>query len=240
MKMNKLGVLGGMGPFATSVFFERVIEQTEAYKDQDHIDMMILNHATLPDRTESIINNDKQPLLQLIEADLRLFEQAGVKNIAIPCNTTHYFYDDIQRVTKINIIHMVKSTVKYIDERGINHEKVAVLATDGTVQSNVYEQELQRTNIEQYHVDMATQRKVMDIIYHVKGNIDFKTTELDDIIAHLVHEIGCTAVILACTELSTIKLQPENQPYCVDALDILVQESIIQSGKKIKRNNIIT
>lgn len=240
MTTNKLGVLGGMGPFATSVFFERVIEHTEAYKDQEHIDMMILNHATLPDRTESILNDDKEPLLQLIEQDLKLFEHAGVKNIAIPCNTTHYFYDDIQAATNIHVIHMAKSTVKFIDQRESTHEKVAVLATDGTVQSKVYEKELLQTDMEQYHLDAGTQQKVMDIIYNVKRNIDFKTTELDDIITYLVHEKGCTAIVLACTELSTITLQRDNQRHCVDALDILVQESITLSGKKVKLDNRLT
>ena len=234
MKAKTLGVLGGMGPFATSVFFERIIDHTEASKDQEHLDMVILNHASLPDRTEAIFNQQKQPFLQMIEKDMIILEQAEVANIAIPCNTTHYVYDEIQALTNIPVIHMVQSTVQHVHSRIKTNQKVAILATDGTVQSKVYQKEIMKTDMQLHELNEVTQKKVMDIIYHVKSNNSFKTTELDTIIDDLVHKHSCDVIILACTELSTIALKEKNKKYCVDALDILVQESIIQSDKKLK------
>ena len=234
MKAKTLGVLGGMGPFATSVFFERVIDRTKAGKDQEHLDMVILNHATLPDRTESIMNNVKQPFLQLIKQDIVILEQAGVAHIAIPCNTTHYFYEDIQAITNIPVIHMIKSTVQHVHKRVGNNKRVAVLATDGTIKSNVYQEEIMEAGMQLHELEDTIQKKVMDIIYHVKSNNSFKTEALDVIIDQLVHHHHCDIIILACTELSTITLEEKNKSYCVDALDILVQESIIQSGKQLK------
>lgn len=239
MKTNKLGVLGGMGPFATSVFFERVIKHTEANKDQEHIDIVILNHATLPDRTESIKNNEKRPFLQSVEQDMKLFEHAGVTNIAIPCNTSHYFYNDIQKMTDIPIIHMIKSTVEHVYKRIGLKGKVAVLATDGTVESGVYQNEIVKKGLELHQLDDITQSKIMDIIYKVKGNHVFKTEELDEIIHHLVKEHDCAVILLACTELSTIDIKVANKQYCIDALDVLVQESIIKSNKELKNGWIV-
>jgi len=230
MNRNTLGVLGGMGPFATSVFFERVIERTKANKDQDHLDMVILNHASLPDRTESILNNEPQEFLQLMEQDIKLLEQAGVDHIAIPCNTSHYFYDKIQNMTHIPIIHMVQSTVQYVYKQVGANKKIAVLATNGTVKSEVYQHEIRKINMELHPLDDTTQEKVMDIIYRIKGNLVYKTEELDYIIGDLVQNHGCTTVILACTELSTIALKEESKRYCIDALDVLVRESIIRSN----------
>lgn len=195
-----------MGPFATSVFFGRLVEQTKAYKDQDHIDTVILNHATLPDRTESIKNKDKQRLIQLIKQDLTLLEQARVTNIAIPCNTTHFFYDDIQAATDIHVIHMVQSTVQRVRERVGENRQVAVLATDGTVQSKVYEKEIRQTGMRQYLLPSKVQQKVMDIIYHVKENSYFKTKELDDIIAQLV-QAGCKRVIFSLYRVVNITVR---------------------------------
>lgn len=234
MKAKTLGVLGGMGPFATSVFFERIIDRTEASKDQDHLDMIILNHASLPDRTKSIFNQQKQPFLQMIEKDMIILEQAEVDNIVIPCNTTHYVYDEIQALTDIPVIHMVQSTVQHVHNRIKGNKKVAILATDGTVQSKVYQKEIMKTDMQLHELDDTMQKNVMDIIYHVKGNNSFKTKELDTIIDELVHNHSCDVIILACTELSTVALEEKNKKHCVDALDILVQESIIQSDKRLK------
>ena len=52
-----IGVIGGMGPLATQLFYKMVIEKTDAHTDQEHINMVILNHATMPDRTDAILND---------------------------------------------------------------------------------------------------------------------------------------------------------------------------------------
>src|SRR5699024_1562718 len=114
---QKLGVLGGMGPMATSVFLDKLIKNTDADKDQDHINTVILNHSTLPDRTEAILEDKKLPFLNAVKTDLELFEVAGVENIAIPCNTSHYFYKEIQSMTSINIINMIQVTIEYIAQK---------------------------------------------------------------------------------------------------------------------------
>lgn len=236
MEKNKFGILGGMGPFATSVFFERIIEQTKASKDQEHLDIMILNHATLPDRTELIMNHEKEPFIKKVQKDMQLFEYAEVANIAIPCNTSHYFYEDIQRSTNIPVIHMVRSTAEYVANIIGENKKIAVLATDGTIQSGVYQQELEKVHLEQYTLPEDIQKKIMNIIYGVKSDIDFETNELDFIIQDLIEEHDCAIAILACTELSTVQLNQKSKQVCIDALDVLVRESIIRSNKQLKHD----
>ena len=64
-----LGVIGGMGPEATSYFYENVIAHTKAQKDQDHINMVILSHADIPDRTEAIKSGDSEKLVHMLQED---------------------------------------------------------------------------------------------------------------------------------------------------------------------------
>ena len=87
MSKNKLGIIGGMGPEATVNFYNRIVKHTKASKDQDHIDMIILNNASLIDRTYAIKNNKKSEFLNQIAEDIKILEYAEVDNIAIPCNT---------------------------------------------------------------------------------------------------------------------------------------------------------
>src|SRR5690606_31259272 len=127
---QKLGVIGGMGPKATSVFFEKIVNRTVAHKDQDHLNMVILNHATLPDRTNAILTNTGETFINAVKSDFKLLEAAGVANIAIPCNTSHYFYEELQKLTTIPIINMVEETIKEIHEKHGEGTKVGILATD--------------------------------------------------------------------------------------------------------------
>lgn len=232
MNEKKLGVLGGMGPMATSVFFEKLIKNTAAEKDQDHIDTVILNHATLPDRTESILEHKKLPFLNAVKKDLELLEMAGVENIAIPCNTSHYFYNDIQSMTSIHVINMVQVTVKYIAQKYGTSSKIGVLATNGTIESGVYDEACKLYNLESHNPDADIQNRVMGTIYNIKADSNYEATELENIIKSLITEEGCHAIILGCTELSCVPLNDDLQKYCIDPMELLVHESITLSGKQ--------
>ncbi|WP_099158936.1 aspartate/glutamate racemase family protein [Virgibacillus ndiopensis] len=234
MEKKSLGVLGGMGPMATSVFFEQVIENTVADSDQDHINMVILNHATLPDRTDVILNNTGDTFLKPIKKDIQTLENIGVANIAIPCNTSHYFYHEMQQSTDINIINMVGETIKEIARKYGENSKIGLLATKGTIESGIYHSECNKYNMEMYTPNDTIQKKVMDIIYGIKSGIDLRADAFEAIIEDLIFNEKCDCVILACTELSTITLRKDIKKYSVDAMEVLVQRSIKLSGGTLK------
>lgn len=232
MAERKLGVLGGMGPLATSVFFKRLIENTVAQKDQEHIDVVILNHATLPDRTEAILSGNEKEFLDEVKKDLEIFKSANVSSIVIPCNTSHYFFDSIQAMTEINIMNMVEKTIEFIDTKIELNKKVAILATDGTILSRVYENECEKHHIECYIPPKEIQKDIMNMIYSIKSNPEYDSNELNIIIRDLITHQKCTSVVLGCTELSCVELDDDNKKYCVDPVDILVEHVIKASGKQ--------
>lgn len=233
MESKSLGVIGGMGPKATSVFFDKVIEQTAAVRDQDHIDMIILNHATLPDRTGVILGNRGELFLEAVAKDLKLLEAAGVSNIAIPCNTSHYFYHDMQQMTSINIINMVDETLRKICDFYGENCKIGILATNGTVSSGVYRKGCDQYGLQLHEPEEAVQEHVMNIIYNkVKRNLPVESSEFEGIINNLLVNDHCQCVIIACTELSCIPIRDEISKYCVDAMAVLVQKCIELSGKR--------
>ncbi|MFS0821198.1 aspartate/glutamate racemase family protein [Bacillus sp. 1P02SD] len=235
MEQKTLGVIGGMGPKATSVFFDKIVNRTDAHKDQDHLNMVILNHATLPDRTHAILTNTGETFLNDVKHDFKLLEEAGVANIAIPCNTSHYFYDELQKMTKIPIINMVEETIKDIHDMFGEGARIGILATNGTIQSGIYADVCKKYNLTLHAPNDSLQEKVMDIIYNnVKSDLDVDSNELEDLIMHLVEKENCKIVILACTELSCIKLNDHAAKYSIDAMNVLVERSILRSGKRLK------
>lgn len=235
MEHKRLGVIGGMGPKATAVFFDKVIENTAADCDQEHLDMIILNHATAPDRTTVILEGKEELFLEAVSKDIKLLELAGVSHIAIPCNTSHYFYDDMQAMTSVPIIHMVEETIKIIRERFGTGSRIGILATSGTIRSGIYAKVCEQYGMELFEHDERIQTQSMKIIYeNVKRNMDFSPDELEDLIDELVTVHGCRCVILACTELSCIKLSRQAAEVSLDAMQVLVEKAITLSGKQVK------
>jgi aspartate racemase len=230
----KLGIVGGMGPMATSMFFERIVERTEANSDQEHIDVVILNHASMPDRTKAILSGDYDDFLNKMREDLELLERIGVSNIAIPCNTSHFFMKQMVEMTAIPIINMVTETANEVLSRYGKGTRVGILATNGTIQTGTYEQACEAVGLVFIKPEPELQEKVMQTIYDIKSDMPVDVMAFEAIIRHMIDDMHCDCVILACTELSLIKIGPDAAVHCIDAMDVLIEKSILYSGKNVK------
>lgn len=232
--LKKLGVIGGMGPEATNFYYARLIARTKASCDQEHIDTVILSHATMPDRTKAILTGHKEALLAAITKDAKDLEMLGVSNIAIPCNTSHYFLKEIQAATKVPIINMIEESVRYVMEAHPDVKKIGIMGTDGTIQAGTYHHACEKRGIIPASPREQAQKDVMSLIYDdIKsgrtGDRAKFTRAYDDLM-----EQGCDAVILACTEISVFKEYYQVPVNCTDAMDVLVKESILRSGAEYR------
>jgi aspartate racemase len=230
----KLGILGGMGPAATYEFFKMVIEKTDAAADQEHIDMILLNHATIPDRTMAIKQGNTDEIISILKQDAAFLEKSGADVIAMPCNTSHYFFEEVQKSINVTIINMVSETVLKVSELGRN--KVAVLATEGTVMTGVYEKACQEMGVDCFVPASKTQKIITKIIYDQikKGEKGSMTDFL--MIEDVLKNEGCDGAILACTELSVFKENHKTllNEFYIDAMEELAKRSILLCGGKLK------
>ena len=226
--MYKLGVIGGMGPLATVSFYERVVLNTAAKCDNEHIDMVVLSHASMPDRTKCIIENKGGEFLEVIKKDFKILEDIGVEAVAIPCNTSHYFFDEFKKFTSLRIINMIEETILEVKKRGI--EKIAVFGTLGTLNSKVYEKYANQHCLLVKEVSPEDKQAVMDIIYDIKETNCLDGRRFVDILSRYCDDE--TVGIIACTELSLLDIPKDMNT--IDALDVLVKRSIELSGAKVK------
>ena len=231
--MYKLGVIGGMGPLATVNFYQRVVLNTEAKCDNEHIDMIVLNHSTMPDRTKCIIENRKTEFLEAIKKDFAILENIGVEAVAIPCNTSHYFYDEFKNLTDLKIINMIEETIFEVKKSGV--KKISVFGTLGTLNSKVYEKYAKEYELEVKEVSEADKQAVMDIIYNIKETNNLDNKQFTDILNRYCDDE--TVGIIACTELSLLDIPEDINT--VDALNVLVKRSIELSGAGVKNREIL-
>ena len=162
MNNKTVGVMGGLGPMATVYFFEMVVRLTDAYNDQDHIDMIINNRATTPDRTEYIIGKSKNSPVDILIKDAKRLEASEVDFLVITCNTAHYFYKEISESVNIPVINIIEETIKYAKEKG--YKKLGILATTGNIQTKLYQNMCKKYDIQYLVLDDNRQKDLMDII----------------------------------------------------------------------------
>ena len=223
-----LGVIGGMGPLATQLFYKMVIENTDASCDQEHIDMIILSHASMPDRTLAIEEGKTDELVEKLGEDARFLEESGASCIAVPCNTTHVVLPALQEKVGIPIINMIEETAKEAASHGVR--RVGILATDGTIETGLYHAACEAHGIEAVSPPADVQAKVMDIIYgSVKSG---EPLDMEDIraIENWKAEVGCERCILGCTELPLVRQYFSEPEKYIDAMLILARRSVEACG----------
>ncbi len=204
----RLGIIGGLGPLASADFYRKLTELTPARVDTDHLPLVLLSIPQLPDRTQAILSGSDDVVNQLLAA-VRTLDSLGVESIAMPCNTAHHWFDRLATATSVDMVHIVDSVIEEM-ERSFAGQRVAVLATPGTLASGFYQDRLLAAGYE-VHVPSpaAFQEKVNGAIADVKaGDIAGAGAALVAALA-CCREAGVEAAILACTELSVMSRKVE-------------------------------
>lgn len=230
----RLGVLGGMGPQATNTFYQFVIDRTSARTDQEHVNALILSDSDMPDRTSAILGGDaeREAVYQRLLADARLLEGAGCTCIAVPCNTSHFFLDRVQEQIGVPILHMIRETAQLLASRGL--KRPGILATDGTIQTELYQKEFSAAGIEAVIPSPEAQKLVMSLIYDdVKAGRDGDPQKFAAVHQDLLAQ-GCDCGVLACTELSVFADKHHLPPFYTDAMAVLAERSVQACHKPLR------
>lgn len=227
-----VGIMGGMGPMATADLVYNIVSQTKAERDSDHIHLIIDSDGTVPDRTEAILHGGESPVPKLCTMAKKL-EYMGADIIAISCNTSHYFYDEICDAVEVPVLNMLDETARFVSRSGA--KEVLLLATDATVKMGLYEKYLSRYGINTRYMSDEGQGEVMKLIYDcVKaGHYEFDV----DRFRVLLRDAGAEeiATILGCTELPIAFKRFELSGFhTIDPSNILAKAIIRAAGGTLK------
>ena len=228
-----IGILGGMGPLATADLFRKIIDNTQAGCDQDHLRVVIDSNTNIPDRTAAILHGGEDPVREMVRSGLAL-EGMGADLLIMPCNTAHYFYDRIAPFFNIPLLNMLEETAGEIQRRGIS--TVGLLATDGTIQAGVYDKPLASRGIQVLKPSPEGQQRVMEVNYQgVKaGNYRLDISGFLKVLDGLFVQ-GAQVVILGCTELPVaFDRFAIHRPH-IDPTLVLARAAIREAGGQWKK-----
>ena len=220
-----IGVLGGMGPQATVDFFQKILDNTRVERDQDHIHVIIDNNPQIPDRTAFLLGKGESPLKSLVNSAVKL-QLMGADLLVMPCNTAHYFYDEIVKFVDIPFINMIDEVAASIRAKNLGVNRVGLLATKGVYRMGIYSRYLQKYGIEAVIPPEEGIEIVGKTIYTIKKDLSLvDPAGINEIIENMRKE-GIDTIILGCTELPLIVDKYPMGPDYIDSTAVLAKRAV--------------
>jgi aspartate racemase len=205
-----------MGTQAGLDFCNKLAMLNRGKSDQEYPLFMLYNKSNIPGRPESIGVQTKElslipkspkniikynKVLKSLLIGCRSLEKSGCKFIVIPCNTAHYWYDDLQKKINIPIINMPKEVFKHTQKKCAKNSKIGLLATEGTLKTKIYDRLFEKNFKLIKPTDVLQKNSVNKTIKYVKmGNVKLAEKSIRKSINYLL-KMKCKKIILGCTEL---------------------------------------
>lgn len=196
-----LGVVGGMGPLATSDFLRKLTLATVAKTDQEHIPVLLYGDCTTPDRTASVLGEGPSPLPNLLTA-VDFLNSAGVQVMAMPCNSAHCWFEQLAERANVPFLHIVDASAAQVRKRNPAVNTVGVLSTEGTARMGIYTQRLTALGLqplvpsaEDFHDLVSPGIACVKAGDLQAGGALLRTA------ANRLFDRGAESVILGCTEI---------------------------------------
>ena len=194
-----IGILGGMGTQAGLDYCNKLAKLNKGKTDQQYPLFVLYNKSNIPGRPENLHKYNK--VLKSLLAGCKFLEKSKCKFIVIPCNTAHYWFDDLQKKTKIPIISMPKEVYAHSIKTCKKNSKIGILATEGTLKTGVYNKFFDK-RFKLLNPNKSIQKNnVNKAIKFVKmGKIKEAEKAVRPAVNSLI-KMKCNKIILGCTEL---------------------------------------
>ncbi len=225
-----VGIIGGMGPEATVDLMSRVIRLTPALDDADHIRCIVDNNPKVPSRIKALIEGiGESPVTELQDMAGRL-EAWGADFLAMPCNTSHYYFQDIQDAVSIPMLNLIEITVQEVLKQQPGIATVGILGSTALLLTGLYHQAFSASGVTVIYPETVCQDRLMAVIKDIKKGAVDQAAPVFEAAVYSLKTQGAQAVVVACTELSLIPctwLPPMPLPLPqYDSSDILARSII--------------
>ena len=224
-KHRVVGVLGGMGPDATVDFMSKVIAATPAEKDQDHVHMIVDHNPKVPNRQAAILDGGEDPGPALADMAVRL-ESAGADFLVIPCNTAYVFRNSVTAVASIPLLSIIDEAIAAIGDQCPGAKAVGVLATDGCLRANVYQEAMVEQGIEPILPSEGELAEFMQLVGRIKSGYQGEAIATSmAVLAKALIDRGAQAVIAGCTEIPLVLNETMIDVPLISSTDVLAEKT---------------
>ena len=212
-----IAIVAGAGPFASLDLLSKIIEQTVAVKDQDHLTIASLSQPSqIPDRTEYLLGQGAVNPAYAIADQLKILERMGAGVAGIACNTTHappifqVILDQLRASnSQIKLLHVIAEVAQYLRKQHPQIKRVGILSSSGTYKTRLYPNILEPTGLTVILPTAVLQeqlinRAIYDRAYGIKANGKVTQAARGNLLegVRYLQQAGAEAIISGCTEIS--------------------------------------
>ena len=194
-----IGILGGMGTQAGLDFCNKLAKLNAGKLDQQYPMFLLYNKSNTPRRPENL--KKYYNVLNALVKGCKMLQKNNCKFIVMPCNTAHYWHEDIQKKIKIPLISMPKEVYKHTKKTCKKNSKIGILCTEATLKTKVYNQYFDKDFNLISPEKLLQKNSVNKSIKLVKmGKIKEAEKVIRPAVSYLIKN-KCKKIILGCTEL---------------------------------------
>lgn len=228
---KKLGIIGGMGSFASASLYGQILKKSPALSDDEHIEIIIHNNSRTPDRTRGILYGGADPFPELLRS-AQMMDILRVNYVLIACVTAHYYCESVQSQLSFSRIFNLLDVVRdRIREEYKQVSAIGILCTTGVVSTGLWNKKLAEIGVRPVYLPAALQEKLfMDTIYG-KGGVKSggdpgRCREQLLKACNVLQDLGADAILSSCSEIPLVLQQRDVDMLLVDAFDILTDYTL--------------
>ncbi len=235
-----IGIVGGIGPMAGADLYKKIVENTKAKTDQEHLPVLL---ASIPneiaDRTAFLLGRSDENPAKALSRVVLLLEHAGATHIGIACNTAHapQIFDPMRAIlkgsgSKAFIVNMIAEAVGAIQLHPANIQRVGLLGTTGTYKTRIYQDRLEAAGLMPVELDNEQQEALAQrAIYEIKSaatEIPQAPIDLLNTAIQILKNRGAQAIVLGCTELGMIEQRLDLNGLVVFNPNLILARTLIE------------
>ncbi|MCJ8339184.1 MAG: amino acid racemase [Pseudomonadales bacterium] len=222
---RKVGILGGMGPEATVLLMQKIIQATPVKNDNDHIPMIVDNNPQVPSRIDALIHGKGESPGPVLAKMARSLEDAGAEVLIMPCNTAHHYADFINSSTSVPFLDMIFLTSKEIAALLPTGSKIGILASSAVRLTALFENALAKVGLQAIY---ATDDSILlATIQMIKA--DGPSQDALNVLNNVVEDLenaGAAGILIACTEFSLLSKSVLATVPILDSLEVIAQKTV--------------
>lgn len=222
-----LGVVGGLGPVASTAFLRTLYERGTYATEQQAPAVLLYSDPRVPPRSELLLEGRGELLLQWLTDVLERLEQLGSSQIVICCVTIHHLLPQVPERLRSRVLSLLDVIFSALERTQRRH---LMVASRGSYQLELFQRH-PRAHLLEGRVVLPTEQDQLALyalINRVKVNADLEALARE--LEGYLERYDVRAFISGCTEIHLLARLPvfsegNARGYtCIDPLTLIADE----------------
>lgn len=225
--MEKLGILGGMGPESTLEYYKKIVYQYEKRMGRQVFPNLNIESIDIFAMLALCRQKRYEELTKMLVGGIDKLAQTGATVGLMAANTPHIVFDQVQKQSSIPLISILNATLSQIKQ---HHQKtVGLLGTDFTMEQGFFEKPFLENQIE---VVLPADQDIPKVNHYIvseleQGIIKESTKQyLKKVVGNMIATSQIEGLILGCTEIPLILSQADFEITVYDTTQIHVDRAV--------------